>query len=55
MLAAAAVAQQGGVSQTAAPADADLESARELLRTNVAQIAKVKLPMSTEPAFHFKA
>jgi hypothetical protein len=53
MLAAAAVAPQAGVSQSAA--DADLESARELLRTNVAQIAKVKLPMSTEPAFHFKA
>jgi hypothetical protein len=52
MLAVAAVAPQAGVSQ--APADADLESARELLRTNEAQIAKVKLPMATEPAFHFK-
>jgi hypothetical protein len=57
MLAVAAVAPQAGVSQTssqAAPANADLESARELLRTNEAQIAKVKLPMATEPAFHFK-
>jgi hypothetical protein len=58
MLAVATVTPQAGVSQTssqaAAPADADLESARELLRTNEAQIAKVKLPMATEPAFHFK-
>jgi len=51
MLAVAAVSPRAGVSQ---PADADLESARELLRTNEAQIAKVKLPMATEPAFHFK-
>jgi len=51
MLAVATVTPQAGVSQ---PADADLESARELLRTNEAQIAKVKLPMATEPAFHFK-
>jgi hypothetical protein len=55
MLAVAAVAPQAGVSQTAPPADADLESARELLRTNTTQIAKVKLLMATEPAFHFKA
>jgi hypothetical protein len=55
MLAVAAVAPQAGVSQIAPPADADLESARELLRTNSTQIAKVKLPMATEPAVHFKA
>jgi hypothetical protein len=55
MLALAAVPPQAGVSQTAPPADADLESARELLRTNTTQIAKVKLLMATEPAFHFKA
>jgi hypothetical protein len=55
MLAVAAVAPHAGVSQTAPPADADLESARELLRSNTAQITKVKLPMATEPAIHFKA
>jgi len=55
MLAVAAVAPRAGSSQTVPPADADLDSARELLRANKAQIAKVKLPMSTEPAFHFKA
>jgi len=53
MLAVAAVAPQAGVSQT--QPNADLESARELLRTNLALIAKVKLPMATEPAVHFKA
>ena len=53
MLAVAAAAPQAGVAQT--PADADLESAREVMKTNTAQIAKVKLPIATEPAFHFKA
>ena len=55
MLAVAAAAPQAALPQSAAPADADLESARELLRNNVAQIGKVKLPMATEPACHFKA
>jgi hypothetical protein len=51
MLAGAAAAAQTGVSQTTA---AD-KSAQDLMRTNAQQIAKVKLPMATEPAFHFKA
>jgi hypothetical protein len=55
MLAAAAAAAQSGISQTPPPSDADLQSAREQMRTNAQQIAKVKLPMATEPAFHFKA
>lgn len=56
MLAAAAAVPRVGVSQTnQPPADADLESARGQVRTNIEQIAKVKLPMATEPAFHFKA
>jgi hypothetical protein len=55
MLAGAVAVQRTGVSQAVAPADGDLDSARELLRTDVQQIAKVKLPMATEPAFHFKA
>lgn len=54
MLAAAAAAPQAGSSQTASP-DADLESAREQMKASAQQIAKVKLPMATEPAFHFKA
>jgi hypothetical protein len=59
MLAGAAAAAQSGVSQTAPPSttatDEDLQSARDQMRTNAQQIAKVKLPMPTEPAFHFKA
>jgi hypothetical protein len=59
MLAGAAVVRKGGAAQTDAqttsPGNADLESAREAMRTNAQQIAKVKLPMATEPAFHFKA
>jgi hypothetical protein len=53
MLAVAAVAPQAGTSQPAS--NADLDAARDQLRTNLAQIAKVKLPMATEPACHFKA
>lgn len=55
MLAVAAAAPQAALPQPAAPADADLQTARDLLRNNLAQIAKVKLPMATEPACHFKA
>jgi hypothetical protein len=54
MLAAAAAVPQSATSQTPSP-DADLDSAREQLKTNAHQIAKVKLPMAIEPAFHFKA
>jgi hypothetical protein len=54
MLAAAAAAPQAATSQ-APPSDADLDAAREQMKTNAQQIAKVKLPMATEPAFHFKA
>jgi hypothetical protein len=53
MLAVAAVAPKAGTAQP--PANADLDAARELLRNNEQQIAKVKLPMATEPAVHFKA
>ena len=55
IFAAAVVARQTGTAQTAAPSDADLASAREQMRANAAQIDKVKLPMATEPACHFKA
>jgi hypothetical protein len=53
MLAGAAVVQQSGAAQ--APADADLESARQQIRMDFERVAKVKLPMATEPAVHFKA
>jgi hypothetical protein len=55
MLAGAAAAAQTGVSQTAPADNEDLKSAQDQMRTNAQQIAKVKLPMATEPAFHFKA
>jgi hypothetical protein len=40
-----------------APADSDEEtrSAHDLMRSNAQALAKVKLPMATEPAAHFKA
>ena len=46
---------QGVVQPDQPAANADLEAARGQMRTNFQQIAKVKLPMATEPAFHFKA
>lgn len=52
---AAAAAAQVGVAQNTTPDNPDLQSARELLQKNLQLIAKVKLPMATEPAFHFKA
>jgi hypothetical protein len=53
MLALAVAAPQAGNSQPAS--DADLDAARDQLRSNLAQIGKVKLPMAIEPACHFKA
>jgi hypothetical protein len=53
-LAGAIAAAKIGSAQTP-PADADLQSARDALKANEALIAKVKLPMATEPACHFKA
>jgi hypothetical protein len=44
------------VSATAqSDADEETRSAHDALRNNAAQIAKVEVPMATEPAFHFKA
>jgi hypothetical protein len=53
MLAVAAVPRTASSQEP--PVNEDLNSAREQMRTNIQQIAKVKLPMATEPAFHFKA
>jgi len=53
MLAVAAVAPQTGISQPAS--NPDLDAARDQLKSNLAQIAQVKLPMAIEPACHFKA
>jgi hypothetical protein len=44
-------------AEAQAPADSDEEtrSAHELLRTNTQALAKVRVPIAAEPAFHFKA
>ena len=61
MLAAAgaAVAQTPVPQSVSAPPraenDPDLEAARQQARTNAELINRVKLPMTTEPAVHFKA
>jgi hypothetical protein len=36
-------------------ADADLQSAREQVKANVTALSQFEIPMSTEPAFEFKA
>jgi hypothetical protein len=36
-------------------ADEETRSAQDALRNNATQIAKVDIPMATEPPFHFKA
>jgi hypothetical protein len=35
--------------------DEELKAAKDLVQQNLQQLAKVQLPMSTEPASHFKA
>jgi hypothetical protein len=39
---------------TAGP-EAELQSAREQVRANVTALSQFEIPMSTEPAFEFKA
>ena len=44
------------VAQTApATPDEELKAARENVRRNIEALAKVKVPVETEPAFQFKA
>jgi hypothetical protein len=42
-------------AQTPAGSDEETRSAHDLMQTNAQALAKVKLPMATEPAAHFKA
>jgi hypothetical protein len=49
-----AAASQAQTPQ-AVPADADVEEAQRRQRIAAQAIARVKLPMTTEPAFQFKA
>ena len=61
MLAAAGASSQIVAAQAPAPQparaaeDPDLEAARQQARNNAQLINRVKLPMTTEPAVHFKA
>ena len=55
LTAAAAVTTTLEAAPQAPSADEDLRSARADLRSNALRIAQVKLPMSAEPAFRFKA
>jgi hypothetical protein len=61
LLGTAGVASQVTVAQAPAPqparaeGDPDLETARQQARNNAQLIGRVKLPMTTEPAFRFKA
>lgn len=57
LLATAGAATQIAPAQAPARAegDPDLEAARQQARSNAQLIGQVKLPMTTEPAFHFKA
>jgi hypothetical protein len=52
---APAQAPQTPASTTVQPADAELEAAKSQQRGRAQIIARVPLPMTTEPAFHFKA
>jgi hypothetical protein len=54
-LAAALLLPAAALAQTRPPAVTTLPAARELLKTRAGALAAVKLPMSTEPAFQFKA
>jgi hypothetical protein len=53
VLTGAAVAQAQAPAQ--APADTEADDARARQRNAAQTIARVPLPMSTEPAFQFKA
>ena len=48
-------AQAPAVQPARAEGDADLEAARQQARNTAQAIGRVKLPMTTEPAFRFKA
>lgn len=54
-LAAALLAPAAVQAQQPAPARDDLETARARLKANAEAVAKVEIPMSTEPAFTFNA
>ena len=54
-LAATAAIPTIAIAQPHSASDEETQSAHDLMRTNSQALAKVKLPMTTEPPFHFKA
>jgi hypothetical protein len=56
ILAATAAVPLQAVPQAPSPdADEELKAARDRLRNQAVQLARVPLPKTTEPAFRFKA
>lgn len=55
VVAGAAVAGTAAAQAPPPPADAELEAARSLQRSAAETIARVPLPLTTEPAVYFKA
>jgi hypothetical protein len=55
----ASVSAQAQIPARPAPAvevtDAELQSTREQVKANVTALSQFEIPMSTEPAFEFKA
>ena len=51
----AAVAQASASAQTPAPNTDPLQAAKDRIKANGDALAKETIPMSTEPAFQFKA
>lgn len=43
------------LAQTPPTPQADLQTARDQVKANIAALAEIEVPMSTEPAFQFKA
>jgi hypothetical protein len=54
-LAAAVLAAPVAAPSAPAAPEEELKAARETVRRNSEALAKVKLPVATEPAFQFKA
>jgi hypothetical protein len=54
-LAAALLAPAAAQAQTQTPPRDEVEAARTRLKANAEAIAKLEVPMSTEPAFRFEA
>jgi hypothetical protein len=52
---AAILAAPAALAQTQPPAADPLQAAKDRIRTNGEALAKETVPMSTEPAFQFKA